>query len=424
MRNPLEAALPTGENPRRHARELARMREATITGVVDQQHPRSVIAESWHRMGRLGVDPDRGKLAPVMPAEEVEFRRQDSGLAEVLPILRNGLVRLAEESGHIMVVADRDGQILWRDGSRVVLHRADQLGFRVGANWHENVVGTNAIGTALVAQRAVQVFSAEHYVRTHHVWTCAAAPLRSPRDGRVIGVVDISGPAATINATTLALVDAVAQLAETQLRLRHLVELERLRRLALPALVRLDGTALAVDTDGWVAASTGLVTMDRIALPSSVAAGNIWLPGYGTCRVEPLPGGWIVRIEGRHADAAPTSIVLDLTGPDAELQISGPDTTWCHGLTPRHAEICYLLFRHPTGRSARQLALDLFGDSGRVGTVRAEMSRLRHSFSGIIRSRPYRLADGLQTRLLLPPAPEQLLPFSTAPAIRGAHLPR
>ena len=35
-------------------------------------------------------------------------------------------------------------------------------------------------------------------------------PIRDPRTGQVLGVVDVSGPAATVHPTTIALVDAVA----------------------------------------------------------------------------------------------------------------------------------------------------------------------------------------------------------------------
>lgn len=420
MREKLEYALPAGEDPRRHALALAKMREATITGHVNSRNPRSVIAESWGRMGRLGVDPDRGRLEAVIPIEEIEFRRQASGLAEALPILRNGLVGLAHEAGHIMVVADREGRILWRDGSLTVRHLADRLGFMEGANWQEDVVGTNAIGTALAAQRPVQVFSAEHYVRAHHVWTCAAAPLRSPRTGKLIGVVDISGPVATIHPTTLALVDAVARLAESQLKLRHIADLERLRSLALPMLTRLGGRSLVIDSNGWIAATTGLATVDRIVLPNRLATGNIWLPEYGACLVEPLPGGWMVRVRESQQQTVPTSVLLDLAASNGPmLTVRGADISWQHALTPRHAEIFYILFRHPMGRSAGQLAVDLFGDSARVGTVRAEMSRLRHDFGGIIRSKPYRLANELDLEMVLPEAPSKVLPFSVAPAVRG-----
>jgi len=97
-----------------------------------------------------------------------------------------------------MVVVAADGRVLWRDGSSRVRRKADGLGFVEGARWDEDTVGTNAIGTAIVARRPVQVYSAEHFVRTHHPWTCAAAPLHDPRNGRLLGVIDVSGPASTV----------------------------------------------------------------------------------------------------------------------------------------------------------------------------------------------------------------------------------
>jgi hypothetical protein len=42
----------------------------------------------------------------------------------------------------------------------------------------------------------------------------------------------------------------------------------------------------------------------------------------------------------------------------------------------------YVLACHRDGRSASELALELFGDAARTVTVRAEMSRLRRHFGG------------------------------------------
>jgi hypothetical protein len=415
----LEAAVPAGEDPRHYALAVARMREAAIRGAAAPAAVRPVIAASWERMNRLGLDPDQNDHASALAVDEIEKRRRESGLADVLPVLRSGLVGLAEEAGHIMVVVDTDGRVLWRDGSSAVRRRADGLGFTEGANWHEDAVGTNAIGTALVAQRPVQVFSAEHYVRTHHAWTCAAAPLHSPRDGRLLGVVDISGPAHTVHATTLALVDAVAKLAEAQLRLRHMADLERLRAAAVPAMSRADGRALVTDPHGWVAAVAGLVPVDRVALPRYLTSGRVWLPAYGGCDVEPLPGGWLLRVVDPGSRPGVTAVVLDLSAAGSPtLTVTGDGSSWSHALTPRHAEILYILARHRAGRSARELALGLFGDPTSIVTVRAEMSRLRRNLAGILAPKPYRFVDGLGVRVVYPENGGQVLPHSHAPGVR------
>ena len=122
--------------------------------------------------------------------------------------------------------------------------------------------------------RPVQVFSAEHYVRSHHAWTCAGSPIKDPRSGETLGVVDVSGPAATIHPTTLALVDAVARLAESQLREQHHRSLDTLRAVAAPILARSPGPALAVDPARLVAALDTVSPRSRLVLPQVDSPGG------------------------------------------------------------------------------------------------------------------------------------------------------
>jgi hypothetical protein len=80
-----------------------------------------------------------------------------------------------------------------------------------------------------------------------------------------------------------------------------------------------------------------------------------------------------------------------------------------------------ILALHPDGRTAPQLAADLYGDSTRLVTVRAEMSRLRKQFASIIAGRPYRFADGTAVGVRYPDTMAELLAPSTAPAVRRAR---
>jgi hypothetical protein len=111
---------------------------------------------------------------------------------------------------------------------------------------------------------------------------------------------------------------------------------------------------------------------------------------------------------------------LDVRAPrEPELTVSSGAGTWTHRLSPRHAEMLYVLASHRGGRSASELSLDLFGDAGRTVTVRAEMSRLRRHFGGILGAQPYRFADDVEVLVERPEAAEAVLPHSLAPAIRG-----
>ncbi|QGV77921.1 GAF domain-containing protein [Streptomyces ficellus] len=406
---------------------LKGVRDATLRGGRAPFAPRAEIGESWQRMLRRGLDPDRDHRSRLLDAEEVERRRAASPLAEVLPVLREGLVSCSAASGavpHIMVVADADGRVLWREGSAPVLRKADGHGFEPGADWTESTVGTNGVGTALVTRRPVQVHSAEHFVSTHHSWTCAGAPLTDPRDGRLIGAVDVSGPLATMHPATLMLVSSVARLAEAELRNRHFAELARLRAVAAPVLCRVGGRALVVDAHGWLAGVTGMPPVDRLPLPASFGAGRAWLPSLGLCAVEPLPGGWLLRLvdEEARAAAGASRLVLDVSRPRRwSLELSGAAGSWTQELSPRHTELLFVLAVHREGRTAAELAYDVFGDPTRTVTVRAEMSRVRRTLAGLLEHRPYRFREEVEVEVVRPEDPADLLPHSTAPAVRACR---
>ncbi|MFF8989125.1 GAF domain-containing protein [Streptomyces sp. NPDC014983] len=402
------------------ARVLSEMREATLAGQRGPLAPRPVIEQSWGRMLRSGVDPDRGFGSRPLSPDEVRRRREQSPLRHVLPVLREGLLSVADVVQHIMVVADADGRVLWREGSVPVLRKADRLGLEPGADWREDVVGTNGVGTPAVVRRPVQVFAAEHFVRSHTSWTCTGAPITDPRDGRLLGVVDLSGPLETVHPATLAWVNAVAKLAEARLRELHVGSLERLRTVAAPVLARLDGRALVVDRDGWSAAVTGMPYLRRVTLPKSLVPGRRWLAALGWCAVEPLGEGWLLRADGEPHATAASRLVLDLSRPEratVTVSASAPTGAWSRELSPRHAELLFLLAEHPGGRGAAELAGDLFGDPTRTVTVRAEMSRIRRYLGGLLQHRPYRFSDTADVEVVLPDDPRDLLPRSTATAV-------
>ncbi|CAM5314751.1 GAF domain-containing protein [Streptomyces narbonensis] len=409
------------------ARLLHRVRDEVLAGRTPPIAPRAVIDASWQRMARLGLDPDQGTSSVLLQRDELEQRRRSTLLAEVMQTLSGGLAGIADTSLQIMVVTDEHGRVLWRQGNLAVLRQANGICLEEGAAWSEHATGTNAVGTALAMGRAVQVHSAEHYVHTLHNWTCAAAPVHDPRDQRLLGILDVSGPASSFHPAMLALVASVAQLAEAEMRERHRGSVERLRAVAAPILCRVGGRAVAVDIHGWTAAVTGLAPVDRIALPKSFRAGRVWLPSLGLCAVEPLPGGWLLRVEEEPRPVesgapAASRVVLDLSRPRRwTVDVSGEAGSWQQELSPRHAELLYVLALHRDGRTAAELADDVFGDRTRTVTVRAEMSRVRRNLAGVLAHRPYRFREEVAVELRRPERPADLLPHSTAPAVRAAR---
>ncbi|WP_344016903.1 helix-turn-helix domain-containing protein [Kitasatospora atroaurantiaca] len=397
-----------------------------MAGDTPAEAPRPEIGDSWERLRRLGLDPERGRTAARLSLAEVEHRRRETHLAEVLPILRSTLLLPTTGTPLILAVADAEGHVLWQEGERKLRRIADGIGFDTGARWIEDEVGTNGIGMTLRTGRPMQVHSAEHYLRSHHAWTCVAAPVHDPRTGRLTGVVDLSGPARSMAPYLLQLAATAARLAEAELRARQLETLHLLRTVAAPLLARVDEPAMVVDDAGWTAATIGLPPVPRLRLPAEGwgSATVHWLPTLGECAVEPLAGGWLVRPLSGSADAVAeqtgnAGIRLDLSRPDRpELLVSGAAGSWSHTLSPRHAELLLLLAVHREGLSAAQLAEALFGDQARTVTVRAEVSRLRRYLGGLLDHRPYRITRSAQVSVTGPADPYDLLPTSSAPAVR------
>lgn len=415
MVDPALAVRPGIDLPR-YSSHLASVHEAFLTGDRLAARPRDVVARSWRRVRRHGVDPDQPAPPAPLPQYDVNARRADPRLTSVLPELRSCVAGYADDAMHIMVVTDADGVVLWREGASSVRRRADHLGFVEGAAWDEDSVGTNAIGVALVERAPVQLFAAEHFVRTHHAWTCSASPLIDPLRGDVYGVLDISGPRQTVNATTLALTRTAARLAETVLVTAHQQRLDRLRVAAAPLLARVRGAGVVVDGDGWVAAASGTAFPGR-RLPPPTSKRPLAVPGLGVCLPEPFAGGWLLRPPRSAEPDRPVRLVLDLEARPPQLRLESADP-WVYPLSTRHAEVLVLLARHRAGLDAAALSTALYGHSGARGTARSEMSRLRHALGGFVLARPYRLPAGVQVDI---PglAGSRFLHASTAPGVRA-----
>lgn len=400
-------------------RALHRTREAVLSGQRPAPRPRTEIAASWRRVAACGVDPGGGPGLAPLPGTELERRRTTSGLAGLVPRLGESLAPVID-AGQLVVITDAEGRVLWRLGSSGVRRMADRLGFVGGSAWTEGNVGTNAIGTSLVLGRAVQIRGAEHFVESHTAWGCAAAPLTDPWTGETLGVVDVSGPSRSLHPAELAAVEMAARLVALEMIEERRAELDRLRAHAAPLLAQVTGQALVVDAHGHLALASGIQAPAHITLPSAMSLGEVWLPTLGAATAEAMPGGWLLRLGGHETGA--TVVAVDLTGP-LEISVTGSSGSWNRELTPRHAEVVLALARAgDSGRTASELADDLFSDPTRVVTVRAEMSRLRRGLGGLLLAQPYRFAPGIAVHLGLPPDRRQLLPGSSAPVVLAMRM--
>ena len=91
MANPLHA-WPAGSDPRELARSIAAAHDEFLANGRADSAVRSVVARSWERCLRDGVDPERS-LAPVhLVGDELAEHRDAHPLARVMPVIRRLLV--------------------------------------------------------------------------------------------------------------------------------------------------------------------------------------------------------------------------------------------------------------------------------------------------------------------------------------------
>jgi transcriptional regulator of acetoin/glycerol metabolism len=207
-------AFDAATDPKRYARVLRRAHAAVLADGAPPVRLRDLIRTSWQRALAAGVDPEHHRPPLDFATDDVPEVRARHPLAAVMPLLRHVLGGIvAADAQQVLVVSDADGHVLWLEGHPRVKLMAEDISFVEGVRWTESTAGTNAVGTAIALDHAVQVFSAEHLVRVQHEWTCAAAPIHDPEDGALLGIVDISGPIKTAHPHNLALIAAAAGLA-------------------------------------------------------------------------------------------------------------------------------------------------------------------------------------------------------------------
>ncbi len=181
------------------------------------------VARSWLRSRTAGLAPDEPRRdAPHLSAFELQqaLERQRELLNHAAPVM-DYLHAQTRDTGSLVVLADHRGLLLRSLGDAKFLNRAEQIALAPGASWHEQDRGTNAIGTALAEQVAVSVHGNEHYLDRNGFLTCAAAPVVAP-DGRLVGVLDVSGEQHSRRLQTPGLVRAAAQMVENGLfQARH-----------------------------------------------------------------------------------------------------------------------------------------------------------------------------------------------------------
>ena len=191
---------------------------------------RRVIERSWLRSFEVGVDA-RGRGSPESAPPDLlhELRQRNRGLLSATRPTFERIGEILGDTATMVVITDDTGVILDVGGDRATIDAGHDIRLEVGASWGESVTGTNGIGTALVTGQPVYVHAAEHFCEGVKAWTCVGAPIRSPIDGSIVGIIDFSGPEDIFHRHNIALGMVAAN--HIELALAEQARIERMRLL-------------------------------------------------------------------------------------------------------------------------------------------------------------------------------------------------
>jgi transcriptional regulator of acetoin/glycerol metabolism len=177
----------------------------------------ATITEAHQRSIGYGLDEDlQPDFCPIGRHDLSELIDQNRLLhTHAVPVMET-LYEQIINTHNMVLLTDAKGVIMHTLGDDDFLKKANRVALNPGVAWSEQSKGTNAIGTSIEEKKPTIIHAGEHYLRANHFLTCSAAPILDYQ-GKVIGVLDVTGDQNGYHKHTMALVRMSAQMIENQL---------------------------------------------------------------------------------------------------------------------------------------------------------------------------------------------------------------
>jgi signal transduction histidine kinase len=224
---------------------------------------RQDILTSWERCLVAGLRPDHFEV-PYEPDLDA-----DGPLRWAAAPILDEVADELEGTGVALLLTDARGQVIdRRSADSGILTRLDRIELAPGFLYSEDLIGTNAIGTAITQQGPSVVTGGEHFAEALAPMACAAIPVTDGA-GQMAGVIDLTCAAEDFSPMLLPFAKRAAR--EIGRRVR-----EGTRQRGL----RVQGWLSLSDTERTVAhlAVQGLTTRgmaDRMLLPEHAVRSHV-----------------------------------------------------------------------------------------------------------------------------------------------------
>jgi sigma-54 dependent transcriptional regulator, acetoin dehydrogenase operon transcriptional activator AcoR len=174
----------------------------------------SYIEASHKRSKEIGINDSAAYSMRIMNEKQLQERIEENEelILSADPYISH-LYSFVKGTNFFAILTDCEGCILSVLGDEEILSEAYKLKMVPGAFMDETNIGTNAMSLALSEKRPVQVSGTEHFISAYHKWTCSAAPIKNS-EGKIIGVIDLTGYCESVHPHTLGMVVAAANAIE------------------------------------------------------------------------------------------------------------------------------------------------------------------------------------------------------------------
>ncbi|RRD69118.1 MULTISPECIES: sigma-54-dependent Fis family transcriptional regulator [unclassified Desulfovibrio] len=214
-----------------------------------------IIQKSHERSRRYGIDPHCDGAPPSLRLSSNALKERiamQNDFFLLAKVQMDSLFRLLHGTGFCMLLADREGYILYMVCDKNLQKHFNERRCLPGFRWTEHDVGTCAIGLVLVEKIPIFLPGHKMYSTPARKISNAAAPIFSP-SGELIGVFALSCDATIMHINTMGLMQQASETITSQLK-----EQERLREVSIKnqylfSLIESDTRAIVtIDSTGHV----------------------------------------------------------------------------------------------------------------------------------------------------------------------------
>ncbi|MFE4834608.1 LytTR family transcriptional regulator DNA-binding domain-containing protein [Arthrobacter sp. NPDC056691] len=275
--------------------------ERFVQGEDDVYGVRPEVAISWQRSrDQYRIDPFLTEV-PNAPVSQAAYSLDQDVVFAELGFCAAAMAHEVADAGGVVTIADAGGRVLTSWGDKYTRSVATAGGLAPWFSWSEGAVGTNSMGTALVARRAVMIRQSEHWAQAFHDWSCAAVAVRDVVSKEPLAVLNISCWRSDLPLSTRQWLERSVSRAQNSLRWRAHDSGSELLAAYTHARGRSKEPLVAVDTAGAVVIADDTASV-ILGVPSNTPAVDVvgrWIPQlpsfihaarYATTRANSDPG--------------------------------------------------------------------------------------------------------------------------------------